>query len=216
MASATPDRDDRLFPGDIQQFGSGALGLAYGAAGILYALDVTGCAVDHEDWLIEHATNPPSGTGLGLYGAAFTLAHLGHLDAAAKVIDDYLAHRTDDRFAEAREGIRRAARSVYYAQSGLFSGRAGMLLHLARQGDPQAAAHVRDLAWHAVSYEGGLAFPGENLLRLSMDLGTGTAGVLLALGAAMHDRPVHLPFLAAPEQPARTLAGVGDTNTTGR
>ncbi|GAA4636267.1 class III lanthionine synthetase LanKC [Actinoallomurus vinaceus] len=353
MASATPDRDDRLFPGDIQQFGGGALGLAYGAAGILYALDVTGCPVDHEDWLIEHATNPPSGTGLGLYdglyGAAFTLAHLGHLDAAAEVvdvclgerwdrlaldlhgglpgialaleqlsgpleapalrdaaaraaqlvadrlvaagpparpgllngmsgpalmfvrffertgdtnlldlaatairldldrcvtdkhgalhvdegsrilpylargsvgigmvIDDYLTHRADERFAEAREGIRLAARSVYYAQSGLFSGRAGMLLHLARQGDPQAAAHVRDLAWHAVSYKGGLAFPGENLLRLSMDLGTGTAGVLLALGAALHDRPVHLPFLAAPEQPARTLAGVGDTNTVGR
>ena len=53
------------------------------------------------------------------------------------VIDDYLAHRGDDRFAEAREGIRRAAHSVYYAQSGLFSGRAGMLLHLARQGDPR-------------------------------------------------------------------------------
>jgi len=30
-----------------------------------------------------------------------------------------------------------------------------------------------------------------------MDLGTGTAGVLLALGAALHDEPVHLPFLGA-------------------
>ncbi|MCO6007567.1 class III lanthionine synthetase LanKC [Actinoallomurus purpureus] len=354
LASATPDRDDRLFPGDIQQFGDGALGLAYGAAGVLYALDVTGCPVDHQDWLIEHAENPEPGTGLGLYdglyGAAFTLAHLGHLDAAATVvdiclserwerlgidlygglpgvalalehlagplaapalrdagaraaqlvadqvvaatgaharpgllrgmsgpalmfirlyegtgdsnlldlaatairldldrcvtdkngalhvdersrilpylgrgsvgiglvIDDYLAHREDERFSDAREAIRRAALSVYYAQSGLFSGRAGMLLHLARQGDPRAAAHIRDLAWHAVSCEGGLAFPGEHLLRLSMDLGTGTAGVLLALGAALHDRPVHLPFLAAPEHPARTLAGVGDTTTARR
>jgi tRNA A-37 threonylcarbamoyl transferase component Bud32 len=43
LASATPQRDDRLFPGDIQPFGGGALGLAYGAAGVLYALDVTGC-----------------------------------------------------------------------------------------------------------------------------------------------------------------------------
>jgi Protein kinase domain len=354
LTSATPDRDDRLFPGDIQQFGGGALGLAYGAAGVLYALDVTGCTVEHEDWLIEHATNPAPGSGLGLYdglyGAAFTLAHLGHLDAAGTVvdiclserwerlgtdlygglpgvaltlerlagpleapalrdvaaraaqlvadqlvaatepparpgllrgmagpalmfirfyertgdpnlldlaaaairldlercvtdkngalhvdegsrilpylgrgsvgiglvIDDYLPHREDERFREAREAIRLAAQSVYYAQSGLFSGRAGMLLYLARQGDPRAAAHVRDLAWHAVSYEGGLAFPGEHLLRLSMDLGTGTAGVLLALGAALHDRPVNLPFLAAPEHPARTLAGVGDTNTARR
>jgi len=34
------------------------------------------------------------------------------------------------------------------------------------------------------------------LLRLSMDLATGTAGVLLATGAALHDEPVTLPFLA--------------------
>ena len=40
---------------------------------------------------------------------------------------------------------------------------------------------------------------GEELLRLSMDLATGTAGVLLlALGAALHDEPVGLPFLAPP------------------
>ena len=57
------------------------------------------------------------------------------------------------------------------------------------------AAQIRRLAWHALSYEGHLAFPGDRLLRLSMDLATGTAGVLLALGAALHDEPVHLPFL---------------------
>ena len=28
LSSATPQRDDRLFPGDIQQFGSGGLGLS--------------------------------------------------------------------------------------------------------------------------------------------------------------------------------------------
>ncbi len=32
-------------------------------------------------------------------------------------------------------------------------------------------------------------------MRLSMYLATGTAGVLLALGAALADEPVHLPFL---------------------
>jgi hypothetical protein len=46
-----------------------------------------------------------------------------------------------------------------------------------------------------MSYKGHLAFPGGHLLRLSMDMGTGTAGLLLALGAALHDEPVHLPFL---------------------
>jgi tRNA A-37 threonylcarbamoyl transferase component Bud32 len=356
LASATPERDDRLFPGDIQQFGSGGLGLAFGAAGVLYALDVTGAGVrdEHVDWLVDHATDPQPGGGLGLYdglhGAAFGLAHLGRLEAAAKVvdiclterwerlgidlhgglpglalnllhltdaldapalkesaqravqivadhvlaseerparpglmrgmsgpalmfvrlfertgdtnlldlaarairldldacmtdkngalhvddgsrilpylgrgsvgigmvIDDYLAHRDDERFRDARDPIRTAALTRYYAQSGLFSGRAGMLLHLARQGDPRTDTHVRDMAWHALAYEGGLSFPGENLLRMSMDLGTGTAGVLLALGAALHDEPVHLPFLAAPKPPARSLAGFGPTHTARR
>jgi hypothetical protein len=31
-------------------------------------------------------------------------------------------------------------------------------------------------------------------MRLSMDFATGTAGVLFALGTALHDAPVSLPF----------------------
>jgi hypothetical protein len=46
-------------------------------------------------------------------------------------------------------------------------------------------------------YEGHLAFPGDQLLRLSMDLATGTAGVLFAAGSALHDEQVQLPFLGA-------------------
>jgi len=37
-----------------------------------------------------------------------------------------------------------------------------------------------------------------------MDLGTGTAGVLLALGAALHEEPVHAPLMRT-----RTPAPVG-------
>jgi hypothetical protein len=354
-ASATPEREDRLFPGHPRQFstaGSG-LGLAYGAAGVLYALHATGAARDeqHEQWLVRRATAPPSGTPLGLYdglhGAAYALDRLGRRDDALKVLeicldalrrqrdllaldlsgglagiglalahfatrnddaglwdnvweiadlvaerlgdeesvattsggdkpyagllkgssgpailfmrlhehradsglldlaatairqdlrrcvtredvlhvdeewrtlpyisdgsvgigfalDDYLAHRPDEQFAQAAPLIRAAANSGFYAGSGLFSGRAGMLLYLSRgrpagsaAEDPAVAAHVRRLNWHAMSYRGHLAFPGDQLLRLSMDLGTGTAGVLLGLGAALHDEPVHLPFLGA-------------------
>ena len=84
MASATPDRDDRLFPGDPQQFAVGSLGLAHGAAGVLYALDATGAGryPEFEKWLVDRATNPAAGTRLGLYdglhGAAFALDHLGY------------------------------------------------------------------------------------------------------------------------------------------
>ncbi|TDD88940.1 class III lanthionine synthetase LanKC [Actinomadura rubrisoli] len=341
LASATPGRPDRLFPGDVEQFGGASLGLAYGAAGVLYALDATGAGryPEHEEWLAARSADPPRGTGLGLYdglqGAAYALARLGHTDAAltaaghclnerwerlghdlysglpgyalvlaeladltgdealldaAKravqitaehtpdgpsprpglmyggagaalmyirwfertgnaqlldlaeaalrrdldacvkddngalhvdqghrvlpylgrgsvgiglVVDDYLAHRPDEEFQEARAAIRLAAMSRYYAQPGLFNGRAGMLLYLARQDrdDPCAARHIRDLAWHALPYADGLAVPGEHMYRLSMDLATGTAGVLLAFGAAQHDPPAGLPFLGTAHRP---------------
>lgn len=377
LASATPDRHDRLFPGDIVQFHTGGLNLAHGAAGVLYALDVVGVGrfPDHEDWLLErlHEPNPDARLGFydGLHGIAHVLAQFGHTEEAVKVLDvcldrkwelagadlhsglagmglnllhmadltgdpalheaarraaqlvadrlgavddvaelsgnglpfagllrgssgpallfvrmyertgdaalldlaatalrqdlrrcvalesdgqmhvnegsrtlpylalgsagiglvlsRFLVHRHDDRFAEAVTAIRAAACALFYVQSGLFSGRAGMVVTLAdgrldgagsspgaegaasSESDlsPELATQIRRLGWHALSYEGHLAFPGDQLLRLSMDLATGGAGVLLALGAALHDRPVHLPFLG-PAAPVRAGAP-GDT-----
>ncbi|MBT2395312.1 class III lanthionine synthetase LanKC [Streptomyces sp. ISL-100] len=121
------------------------------------------------------------------------------------VIDDFLAHREDEEFEAARAGIVRAARSRYYAQPGLFNGRAGMVLHLARTTAPEAApghlaAQLDGLGWYALPYEGRLAFPGDQMMRLSMDLGTGGAGVLLALAAA-HGTGAHLPFLPPLRRP---------------
>jgi hypothetical protein len=90
-----------------------------------------------------------------------------------------------------------------------------MILYLSRGRAPGAghedlavADHVRRLDWHAMSYRGHLAFPGDQLLRLSMDLATGTAGVLLAAGAALHDTAAHLPFLG----PARRDPDLLDTD----
>jgi len=65
------------------------------------------------------------------------------------------------------------------------------VLYLARHrpADPaELDRQARALSWHALPYGGGLAFPGEQLMRLSMDLATGTAGVLLALAAAAASR----------------------------
>lgn len=356
LASATPDRADRLFPGDIEQFVSGGLNLAHGAAGVLYALQMTGAGQypEHEEWLERHALEPESGTRLGFYdglhGVAYVLERLGRHETAKTVLDrcceeldgkydqfgldlrsglagiglnlidfaarrddpalwdlaryvvqvaaerigdedavgeisggrlpyaglirgssgpavlfmrmfdrtgdsslldlaatairqdlkrciirpedgalevnegwrscpyvadggvgiafalqDYLTRRHDDEFADALGATRKAAEAQLYIESGLFYGRAGMLLFLSREyppgqagNDPLVAAQVRRLAWHALSFKGNLAFPGDRLVRLSMDLTTGTAGVLLAVGAALHPEPVHLPFLERP------------------
>jgi hypothetical protein len=369
LASASPERPDRLFPGDIEQFSVGGLGLAHGAAGVLYALDVTGAGrhPGMEDWLLRQARQPVPGSRLGLYdglhGVAFALEHLGHRSAALNLIDiclsekwtglgldltgglagiglnlahfadltsdaglreaarraadlvaerlgavdsvpdtsgdgnpyaglfrgsagpallllrayddtadagyldraadalrqdlrrcvvgadgamevnegwrtmpylgrgsvgvglaldRYLARRPDASFAAASEAIHRAAQLPLYVQSDLYAGRAGILLYLAGRSaeprtDPAVLAQLRALSWHALPYAGGVAFPGEALLRLSMDLATGTAGVLLAIGAALHDRPVHLPLLAsapAPRPQSPVPAGHGLVSTT--
>ncbi|MEE1752030.1 class III lanthionine synthetase LanKC [Streptomyces sp. SP18CS02] len=131
------------------------------------------------------------------------------------VLDDYLAHRGDERFEQAAREIVRAAQATFYAQPGLFRGAAGMVLHLSRTTVPGPGTQEADvrrqidaLARHGVPYQGHLAFPGEQMMRLSMDLATGTAGCLLALGSAATGGQAHLPFLPPPRRPqSRSLPG---------
>jgi tRNA A-37 threonylcarbamoyl transferase component Bud32 len=347
LACATPEREDRLFPGDIRQFHpGGGLNLAHGAAGVLYALAVTGagCYPEHEDWLRRRVfATSEAGPGFydGLHGVAYTLDTLGRRQDALDIVDlargtdwasrelnlysglagiglnllrlgartgevgltdlayrvvevaadrlggpedvpeisggehphaglmygsagpallflhayeqsgdpalldraadalrqdlrrctwaadgtlqvnqgwrtlpyldegsvgialvlaRYLRNRADEGFAAALDGLMRITASGFFVQPGLFAGRSGILAArgmLSRTpGEPDAltTALIRGLGWHALSYGGGLAFPGDQLMRLSMDFATGTAGVLFALGTALHDAPVSLPF----------------------
>ena len=134
------------------------------------------------------------------------------------VIQEYLRHRQDDDLLRTQEAIARAARTEFYVQSDLFNGRAGLLLYQARDDHSTAREaaqeHVRRLSWHAVPRGDGLAFPGEGLLRLSMDLATGLAGVLLALGRAYGKETAELPFLGrhaylAPQPASAVRMAVG-------
>ncbi|MGW5351563.1 class III lanthionine synthetase LanKC [Streptomyces sp. NPDC004031] len=139
-----------------------------------------------------------------------TMPYLGDGSAGiGMVLDDLLplarhaGTLTSDeavRFEQARTDIVRAATLRLYAQPGLFAGRAGTLLHLARTRTPVPAGALAEqtgaLGWYGMPYGGGLAFPGNQMMRLSMDLGTGTAGCLLALGAATGGAAAAgLPFL---------------------
>ena len=100
---------------------------------------------------------------------------------------------TLEEFADALRQISRAAEAEFVIGSGLFNGRAGLVTLLAAVTDgPVGEAaepgshihrHLRRLAWHMMPYRNEVAFPGDQLLRLSMDLATGSAGVLLALDA---------------------------------
>ncbi|MBT2459662.1 class III lanthionine synthetase LanKC [Streptomyces sp. ISL-86] len=132
-----------------------------------------------------------------------TMPYLGEGSVGiGMVLDDWLEHGPDERFEQARREIVRAAQATFYAQPGLLRGAAGMILYLARTTTPgpgtgpgAIARQIDALARHAVPYQGHLAFPGEQMMRLSMDLATGTAGALLALGSAAPGGRAHLPFL---------------------
>lgn len=112
LASATPERDDRLFPGDVAQFSDGGgLGLAHGAAGVLYALAVTG-AERHDDgerWLLDHTAPAPTGTPLGLYdglaGVAHVLDLLGHRQRALDLVDGILRERWQNLSSDLHGGL---------------------------------------------------------------------------------------------------------------
>ncbi|MFE0171896.1 class III lanthionine synthetase LanKC [Streptomyces sp. NPDC059002] len=165
--------------------------------------------------LAQCVTQPRDGS-LAVNEGWRTMPYLGDGSVGiGMVIDDYLAHRDDAQFEAARPGVLAAARSRFCVQPGLFQGRAGLLLHVNRSTTPDitpedVAAQIEELGWFTMSYAGQLAFPGHQMLRLSMDLHTGTAGCLLALATALGDTGAHVPFLPPlrrPQSRSRDSAG---------
>ena len=118
------------------------------------------------------------------------------------VLTEFLKHRDDDQFRAADAGIDRAMSYEFYVMGTLFAGRAGVLTSLChRQAyapTPSVEARIEhllsDFNQQALPYQGHVAFQGNQALRLSMDVATGSAGVLLALHSAVNDGP-GLPFL---------------------
>ncbi|MFI5936411.1 class III lanthionine synthetase LanKC [Actinoplanes sp. NPDC051494] len=95
-ASATPERPDRLFPGDVEQFRSGGTGFGHGAAGVLYALTEAGEPLDpaYERWLLAADLPAAPGFWTGAHGVAYVLDRLGHHDRADGLLD---RHRPPER-----------------------------------------------------------------------------------------------------------------------
>ncbi|WP_083926659.1 class III lanthionine synthetase LanKC [Nocardiopsis valliformis] len=95
LTSATPHRADRLFPGDIAQFGLpyAGLGFAHGAAGVLWALHRTQGIrfTEGEQWFRERALAERADATAGFYGGdhgiAYALWDLGYRDEAVALLD---------------------------------------------------------------------------------------------------------------------------------
>ncbi|WP_406207723.1 class III lanthionine synthetase LanKC [Kitasatospora sp. NBC_01560] len=344
LAAATPERTDRLYPGDPEQFNRAGVDLAHGASGVIHALAVTGYPVpkEHVDWLLRAARDSQvvrPGLYDGLHGAALALdgigceeealdilararaltrqrrelgvfgadlagglagiglnllhfagrhgdrsladealaigeefatgsgpllgkgrvgllhggsgvalflvrlhehtgdgrwldlaegalardlassrsdekgllltqdnqstAYLGSGSAGAAIaVRALLRHRPDARFTAAVEQLDQACAAEFFLMPGLFEGRAGLICALAAGDHPEADPQVDRLAWHLVRHQGRSAVPGRQLYRLSTDLATGSAGVLLALHAASTRKgTTALPLLDHPGSP---------------
>lgn len=122
----------------------------------------------------------------------------------AVAIDELLDLCDDERLSAALPELVRACDTEMVIHPGLFTGRAGHLTAVARCGArlpvdlrPVLARHLAHFDLYAVGIDGELAFPGAQLMRVSMDVATGTAGVLVAVHAATAPgaEPV-LPFLS--------------------
>ncbi|MFE7592310.1 class III lanthionine synthetase LanKC [Kitasatospora sp. NPDC057512] len=151
-AGATPDRPDRLFPGDVGGFADGGTGVSHGAAGVLYALHRAGADWPREyaDWLVaavrRRADRPGAG---GLYegplGIALALARIGRAEAAEELV-----------------GRTRTAHPA--REAGLFGGRAGAALARLRLAEaldsPRELAHALDDARELASVLRGEPVPG--------------------------------------------------------
>ncbi|ARX89279.1 hypothetical protein SMD44_08766 [Streptomyces alboflavus] len=150
--SATPEREDRLFPGDVRQFDNQGASLAFGAAGVLHALLVCGYGEDpafegafeeYVDWLARAAERtrwPRPGLYDGLAGVAYVLDELGRTDQGRAALD-----RIDGI------GLDRCG-------AGLFGGLAGIGLARLRFGDVDAARALGERLARTVT--GGGRLPG--------------------------------------------------------
>ncbi|MEV6303521.1 class III lanthionine synthetase LanKC [Actinoplanes sp. NPDC051861] len=232
-ASATPERTDRLFPGDVEQFDSGGLGFGHGACGVLYALHAAGEQVPghYRQWLLDRVREePPAHPGFwtGAHGVAWTLELLGEPAQA----DAVLAGCPDDRvggpglahgragaalalidLAESRHDDRFTARATALADGldpdalppGLFNGAAGVALAFLRLHTVTGAAGWLSRAEHAldqalagcVDTGHGLAVAdGETTLPY---LEQGSAGVAVVLAELARHRPTALAVRKLPE-----------------
>ncbi|MDK0519568.1 class III lanthionine synthetase LanKC [Streptomyces sp. ML-6] len=173
---ATPDRTDRLYPGDLTGFTTGGACAAHGAAGVLYALDRLGAPVpdEHVDWLartaLRRSPDAPGGLFDGLPGIALVLSRLG-------------------RREEGRELLDRALRAPASASADLLTGRAGTALAALRfasdgngdDGTPDQELLDRAVrtAWELDSLVRGEDIDGRLTAPHSAGLLTGLCGAAL-------------------------------------
>ncbi|MBI4871468.1 MAG: protein kinase/lanthionine synthetase C family protein [Candidatus Riflebacteria bacterium] len=92
LSAADPGRQDRLFPADPRVYATNPLSVAYGAAGVAYALSRIRGEVPSwvAGWILARQVTPaayPPGLYVGSAGIAWALEQIGMLDVALRVFE---------------------------------------------------------------------------------------------------------------------------------
>lgn len=91
------ERRDRLYPADPRLFSTNPLSLAYGAAGVTYALHKITGSVPQEsiDWILSHRVTPAEyapGLYLGMAGISWSLLEMGQSERAEETFQSTFQH----------------------------------------------------------------------------------------------------------------------------
>ncbi|MFJ8744353.1 class III lanthionine synthetase LanKC [Embleya sp. NPDC127516] len=190
-------------------------GLMYGWTGpalfLLRMFEVTGrrrwlqaaVAALHRD--LDQCRSLPDGS-LQVRNGGRVLPYLATGSAGVALVGDLiLGHEHDDRIAAAVPSLALACADDVCVGAGLFNGRAGLVGALRESGARPDRGHLAErvdagvaaLDLYALADEHGLVFPGEQNLRASLDLATGSAGVLRLINVLAGRTAELLPFLGS-------------------
>lgn len=228
LSTATPDRADRLYPGDASQIWDPAGGLSFfhGAAGVLWALASSGRVVpaSHAEWFraaVDRTQWERCGLGDGAAGVALAQYAMGETERAERTISRAVElgrDTTSGRLADGLSGLGLVLlelATTYPAASNAerWIQEAGHLVPAVARWAPDQ----RDLRW-GPGLLGGTTGPALFFLRLHA--ATGRAGLLdLAERAVRADlagwgwNPQETGSVALPSALSRTphLAGAAGT-----
>lgn len=191
-ASASPERRDRLFPGDVPQFISGGHGMAHGAAGVLWALDRAGLErrPDLEEWLlkaVKDLASPGNGFYDGTAGTAYALDHLGHTDAATDLLERYSGRPLGGvSLFSGTAGV--CANLAHFSERLSDRGLLDQALDMAQDLDSAVRAAQESAGGGATGGRAGLmrGWSGVALALVRVYRATGEAGLLDAAVRALH------------------------------
>ncbi|MFF7194318.1 lanthionine synthetase LanC family protein [Streptomyces sp. NPDC008079] len=187
-----------------------ATGLVHGRTGIALLLQQLAAVTGADDELargvrllhaeLDRATEPDS-PGLAFPISATDNRSLPYLycgsASMAHTVTRYTRSVDDERLADALPRLLTSTRTTYTVMSGLWQGLSGLGLGLAEYGRLTGDGRGRDdairaacgLFKFAVPHETGIRFLGDQLMRFSADLWSGSAGVLLFLSQLLAPAP---------------------------